>query len=86
MNLEIYSNTDILVGCDSVSPYGFNKDMTFKEMVSLAIEHKCPIIVKNGRGKWYLKGQGKTIEQLRGKIEENKGKYERRSLWLLEPI
>jgi hypothetical protein len=55
-------------------------------MVDLAIQHKCPILIKNGKnGKWYLKGQGKTMEFLRSEIARKQGlSREGVCCWLLE--
>ena len=41
-------------------------------MIELATEHKCPLVVKDGRGKWYLKGQGKTYEEIEEGLNQNK--------------
>jgi hypothetical protein len=69
-----YSNCDILLHQNEVEIYGFDKDKTEGEMIDLAVKHDCPIIVKNGKGKWYLKGKGKSIEFLKTKIDEQIGK------------
>ena len=73
-----YNNCDILIGwyyCN-VAPLGFDKTKTIGEMIDMAIENNCPIIIKNGNnGKWYLKGQGKTIEYLKEQINENIGNH-----------
>jgi hypothetical protein len=75
-----FSKCDILRGKNDVQSKGFEiiyKDDKLKdelEMIGLAIKHKCPILVKDGhKGKWYLKGQGKSIDYLKSKIEENIG-------------
>jgi hypothetical protein len=70
-----YVNCDILLNKNDVEYYGFDKNMTEGEMIDLAMKNNCPIIIKNGhKGKWYLKGQGKTIEYLKIKINEQIGK------------
>jgi hypothetical protein len=70
-----FSNCDILISKNDVEYYGFPKTKTEGEMIDLAIEYRCPIIVKNGnKGKWYLKGRGKQIADLKNKIDENLGK------------
>jgi hypothetical protein len=70
-----YLNCDILLHKNDVDFYGFSKTKTEEEMIDLAIKNECPIIIKNGiNGKWYLKGKGKTIEYLKGKINEKIGK------------
>jgi hypothetical protein len=70
-----FSNCDILISKNDIEFYGFPKTKTEGEMIDLAVKHGCPIIVKNGKkGKWYLKGQGKQIAELKSKINENLGK------------
>ncbi len=70
-----YSNCDILIHKNDVEWYGFDKNTTEEEMIALAVKNECPIIIKNGnKGKWYLKGNGKSIEFLKGKIDEKIGK------------
>jgi hypothetical protein len=65
------------IGCDflkgtrynDIEPYGFDKSKTLGEMIDIAIENGCPIIIKAGAdAKWYLKGKGRTIEYLKIKI------------------
>ena len=65
-------NCDILVGQNDVEPYGFDKNKTLGEMLDLAILHKSPILIKNGKGKWYLKGKGRPYEALERSIKNNK--------------
>ena len=70
-----YSNCDILLHKNDVEWYGFDKNMTEDEMIDLAVKNDCPIIIKNGKkGKWYLKGKGKTVKFLKNKINEQIGK------------
>jgi hypothetical protein len=58
-----------------VGKKGYLKNHTEDEMIDLATKQKCPIIIKNGKnGKWYLRGKGYTIENLKNKIDENLGK------------
>jgi hypothetical protein len=75
MPLEIlrYNATDILMNQNDVERLGFSKTKTFEEMVNLAQEHNCRILVKNGKGKWYLKGMGKSYEELKVKVDEKEG-------------
>ena len=66
---------DILNQQNDVEPKGFDKNKTDGEMIDLAVKNGCPIIIKNGKkGKWYLKGKGRTIEFLKEKIMKGKGK------------
>ena len=65
--------------CDILSPdiekNGFDKTKTLGEMIDLAINNNCKIIIKGGNnGKWYLKGKDKDIDYLKLKINENNGK------------
>ena len=44
-------------------------------MIDIAVLHNCPIIIKNGKkGKWYLKGKGKSTEYLKSEINKQIGK------------
>jgi hypothetical protein len=71
-----FQKCDVLVGRDDLEPRGFDKNISEDEIISLAVKTGCTIITKNGKkGKWYLKGQGKTPEYLLPKIEKNIGKY-----------
>lgn len=83
-----YKGVDVYMNNNDVERLGFNKNMTYEEMLSLAIKHKCPIIIKNGNGKWYLKGQGidfTTVkEKVLSKINNNLPRYENITLYLVE--
>ena len=69
-----FSNCDILINWGK-SKEGYPSTKTEEEMINLAVQQGCPIIVKNGKkGKWYIKGKDKTIEFLKHKIEEQIGK------------
>jgi hypothetical protein len=69
-----FLNTDILIDWGK-SKEGYPSDKTEGEMIDLALKNGYPIIVKNGKkGKWYLKGNGRSIEYLKLQIEEKKGK------------
>ena len=91
-NIKLYSGCDILIHKNNVHQKGFDKTIAFEEMLNIAYEHNCPILVKNGKGKWYLKGHGTSIEQLQKQIEGQvevldrleKNKYKNVKLWLLE--
>jgi hypothetical protein len=37
----------------------------------MAIEHDCPIITRNGKGNWYIKGKGLSIDKLKDEIKKN---------------
>jgi hypothetical protein len=71
-SMQIFNATDAFIGQNNVERLGFDKNKTLEEMLALATEHKCPLIVKDGRGKWYLKGQGKTYEEIVEGLNQNK--------------
>ena len=58
-----YENCDIYIGQNDVQHLGFDKNKTIGEMIDIAIAHNCFIIIKNGKGKWYLKGQKKNFDE-----------------------
>ena len=69
--MTCYPNKDILIGNNNIEKYGFASTMTQGQMIDLAITNRCPILVKDGHtGKWYLKGQGKTTEFLKAKLDQ----------------
>ena len=73
-NITKYDRCDFLRDNNNVQRLGFESNKSLGEMIDLALTHKCPIIIKNGRkGKWYLKGQGKTTEFIKGLIELKQG-------------
>ena len=80
--LSSYNNCDIFIGKNDVEPKGFDADKSLGEMLDLAILHKCPIIVKNGKGKWYLKCHGRDLGEIEQSIKDNKP-YPRRTLYLI---
>lgn len=74
-NYQVFMNTDILRwnGGD-IERLGYPKTHTQEDMYVLARRHGCKIITKNGyNGKWYLKGKGKTMEELKEAINRNRG-------------
>jgi len=86
--IVMFHNTDVYA-CTSgndVSAKGFDKNFTFGHMLDLAIQHRSIIIVKNGNGKWYLKGQGKDPADAEARIQGNVGKPNNRgrSLWFIK--
>ncbi len=71
-----FDKCDILIGNNNVEKLGFDKTKSLGEMIDLAINNNCPIIIKAGlNAKWYLKGQGKDIEFLKTKINQNIGQH-----------
>ena len=81
MNSKQFLNCDILIGSKMVEKYGFDKNYTKEEIVALAIQHQCPIIVRAGpNAKWYLKGNGCTESFLMRKINEDHRKREEKGV------
>jgi hypothetical protein len=79
-----YLNCDLLIHKNDVERLGFDKNYTEAEMIDLAVKNSSPIIIKNGKGKWYLKGKNESIVSLKSLISINTGKYARRVCLLLE--
>jgi len=57
-------NSDINVGTKfnhdvasalRVGKSGYSKEASYEEILNLALTEKCNVIVKHGKGKWYLK-------------------------------
>jgi hypothetical protein len=73
--IQVFENCEILIRQNDVEWYGFDKNKTIGEMIDLAIKNGCPIIQKAGpNAKWYLKGKGKSIQHIKAKINEKRGK------------
>lgn len=83
-SIQLFEATDLYINGNDVERLGFDKNKTFGEMIDIAIANKCIIIIKNGSGKWYLKGQGKSYEIAKSKMIEHQGKYPRAKAWLIE--
>jgi hypothetical protein len=79
-----YDNTDVYINNNDIEIYGYDKNTTFGEMIDKALENKCIIITKNGKGKWYLKGLDKDYVITKEKLEKNVGKTLRSKCWLIE--
>lgn len=76
VKISRYLKCDVLRNRDDVEPYGFAATYTEDEIIELAMKHGSKIVVKNGhKGKWYLKGKGKTAEYLQTKIDKGIGKF-----------
>lgn len=55
-SINRYEGLDVYPFKNEVEWHGFDKNMSFGEMVNLAINNDCNLITKNGvGGKWYLK-------------------------------
>ncbi len=75
---------DILNKKNDIEPNGFDKNLTKNEIINLAIKYNCPLIVKDGnKGKWYLKGKGRTTNYLKSKINK---KYAKINSGSIKPI
>ena len=69
-----YNKCDILKHNNDIESHGFDKNKTLGEMIDMAINNDCRIIIKDGfNGKWYLKGQHGNIDFLRLKINNSIG-------------
>jgi len=67
--ITTYLRRDILINKNDVEDLGFPATRTVGEMIDLAIQHGCKLIVKNGKnGKWYLKGKTRSIDYLKEKL------------------
>lgn len=82
-NFTRYQNCDIWIHKNDVERLGFEKTLSFEEIKELALIYGCPIIVKYGKGKWYLKGRGKNFDEILQTVEKNIGKYPRRILYFI---
>ena len=69
---------------NNIMCYGFDKTLSYGEMIDLALKHRCPIIVKHGKGKWYLKGNGRDKDEIQRQIEKALGKKRRRILYFVD--
>jgi hypothetical protein len=58
------------------------KTHTLSQMLSLATKHRCPLIIKDGRGKWYLKGQGYSYNDLNAKIDDGKKNVKYKNIYV----
>lgn len=82
-NITKYEKTG-LDGKNYIEEYGYAAERTEEEMIQLAIENMCPVIVKNGiTGKWYLKGRGRQITELKTKLEQNRGNAPRDGVYCI---
>lgn len=79
-----FENCDILFHQNSIQENGFDKNLSFEEIRDIAIYNRCPIIVKNGSGKWYLKGFMKEIDEIKTTIMKNKNQYKGKILYFID--
>lgn len=85
-SIKLYENTDAFIMKNEVEWLGFDCNTSFGEIINLAMQNNCRLIVKNGNGKWYLKCAGKTYEEVKIKLDENIGRYPRLKSWLIEYV
>lgn len=67
-NIEKYKNCDVFHNVCELQPNGFSKENSRNDMLIIAISNRCPIIVKDETGKWFLKGIDREERFLRDKI------------------
>jgi hypothetical protein len=79
-----YTDCDFWIHRNDVQRLGFDKNLNYEEMIELAVKYRCPIIVKNGKGKWYLKGNRRTKDEIQEQIEKHLGKKRRRTLYFVD--
>jgi hypothetical protein len=83
-SIQLYENRDVYINKNFGEPLGYESTKTFGEMVDLAMSNNCHIIVKNGNGKWYLKGGDKTFQKCKETLESTATNFPRIKSWLLE--
>ena len=87
-NIEIYTNSAILHKKNLVEQFGYSRYLSLEEMIAIAIENRCPVIVRGGtNAKWYLKGKDKTENYVREKISKvDSSKCKRRTLYFIPQL
>ena len=81
--MKIIKGSDCLRNKNNVERLGYDgKTHTLSQMLSLATKHRCPLIIKDGRGKWYLKGQGYSYNDLNAKIDEGKKNVKYKNIYV----
>ena len=87
-NIEKFENCNVYHKQDFGEKYGYSRNLTLEEMISIAVENRCPIIVRGGNNaKWYLKGNNKTEDVVREKISKNDlNKWKRRTLYFIPQL
>jgi hypothetical protein len=83
ISIERYDDCDVYIRDNSVEWYGFDSETSFGVILDKALANKCSAITKNGGGKWYLKGEGKTYSEVTEKAKEQQGKHARRKTWVI---
>lgn len=80
-SITYHNHCDVFRGSNNIQPLGFDKTLSIGEMINLALVHQCPIIVKDGKGKWYLKGQLKENAVIEAAIEKGINNFPRQKCW-----
>ena len=83
-SIKLYEDCDVYIRQQNIEWYGYDKNLSFGEMLDKAILYKCNILTKNGNGKWYLKGLGKDYKTSEEKCIKNAGKTKRIKCWLID--
>lgn len=53
-NIEKYRNCDVFHNVCDLQPKGFSRENSRNDILSIAISSRCPIVVKDETGKWFL--------------------------------
>jgi hypothetical protein len=87
-NIEKFENCCIYNKQDFGEKYGYSRSLTLEEMIPIAVEYRCPVIVRGGtNAKWYLKGNNKTEDVVREKISKSDmNKWKRRTLYFIPQL
>jgi len=54
-SIKLFENKCVGQRDNEVEPYGFSSSYSFTDILRIAIENECNIIVRCGQGKWYVK-------------------------------
>lgn len=80
--MKIIKGSDCLIGRNDVERLGYVKTTSLSQMIQLATKYTCPLIIKDGKGKWYLKGRGYSYENLFTKIDDNKNSTKYKNVYV----
>ncbi len=69
---------------NSVEKNGFDKMLSFCQILEIALRHKCTVITKNGGGKWYIKGENKPFDDSVKKAIQHEGKHPGQITWVIK--
>ena len=86
-SIEKYHNCEIFHNVCDIQPKGFSREISRKDILNIAISNRCPIVVKDDEGKWYLKGTDRQEDFLRNKIlKSNPEKWKRYVLYFIPEL